>query len=239
MDGRSSYLLPLDTSPEAERHQGGVVLLPIGSFEQHGPYLPSSTDTVIACTIANEIAVVHRLQVLPPVTVSCSHEHEAWPGTVSISAQTLIAVVRDIAASVRRSGAAGLVLVNAHGGNYALGNVVQEARGSMALFPGPHDWQAARDAAGLQTSIDADMHAGELETSILLHAHPELVRAGYASGDSVADERPHLLTLGLEAYTSSGVVGRPSLASAAKGAAVLASLVESFAAYPPLFSASP
>lgn len=157
-------------------------------------------------------------------------------GTVSISAATLVAVVRDIAASVRRSGAAGLVLVNGHGGNYVLGNVVQEARGTMALFPGLHDWQAARAAAGLETSLDTDMHAGELETSVLLHAHPDMVREGYASADSVADERPHLLTLGLEAYTGSGVVGRPSLASARKGKAVLAGLVESFAAYPPLFT---
>ncbi|CAM4034459.1 creatininase family protein [Nocardiopsis rhodophaea] len=239
MDGRSSPLLPMDTSPESERSRDGVALLPIGSFEQHGPHLPSATDTVIACTIANAIAAEQRVQVLPPVTISCSHEHEAWPGTVSISAQTLIAVVRDIADSVRRSGSAGLALINGHGGNYVLGNVVQEARGSMVLFPGPHDWQAAREAAGLETSIDADMHAGELETSILLHAHPEMVRPGYASGDSVADERPHLLTLGLQAYTSSGVVGRPSLASARKGEAVLASLVASFAAYPPLFASSP
>ncbi|WP_026124111.1 creatininase family protein [Nocardiopsis baichengensis] len=228
------HLLPMDTSADAERRRGRTALLPVGSFEQHGPHLPSATDTVIACTVAREIAAAHPVQVLPPLTISCSHEHEDWPGTVSISASTLLAVVRDVADSALRAGAAGLVLVNGHGGNYALGNAVQEARGAMALFPGPAEWAEARRAAGLATSADADMHAGELETSILLHAHPELVGPGYAEADHDAEERPHLLTLGLGAYTASGVVGRPSLASASKGAAVLSSLARSFGALPPL-----
>lgn len=73
------------------------------------------------------------------------------------------------------------------------------------------------------------MHAGEIETSILLHAHPGLVRDGYQAADWVADDRRHLLTTGMEQYTQSGVIGRPSLGSPEKGKAVLASLVESFA----------
>ncbi|MDL4774898.1 MULTISPECIES: creatininase family protein [Thermomonosporaceae] len=217
------YLLPMGTTADERGHR--VALLPVGSFEQHGPFLPLATDTVIACTIAREIAAVHPVRVLPPVTVSCSHEHAAWPGTVSISARTLDAIVRDIAGSVAP---AGLVLVNGHGGNYVLGNVVQEAGGGMALFPGVQDWDAALGAAGVQTPADSDMHAGELETSILLHAHPALVRPGYESADHLADDRRHLLTLGLAPYTGSGVVGRPSLASARKGRDLLAELVASF-----------
>ena len=72
------------------------------------------------------------------------------------------------------------------------------------------------------------MHAGELETSILLHANPELVRDGYEAADWVADDRRHLLTTGMGEYTRSGVIGRPSLATAEKGKALLASLVDSF-----------
>ena len=74
-----------------------------------------------------------------------------------------------------------------------------------------------------------DMHAGELETSILLHSHPELVIDGYQTADHVADDRRHLLVQGLRGYTTSGVIGRPSLGSADKGKAVLASLVQTFA----------
>ncbi|MET8154895.1 creatininase family protein [Sphaerisporangium sp. NPDC005289] len=232
----SAYLLPLATTTEIRDRGAEVALLPIGSFEQHGPYLPLATDTIVACTIAGELAAAHPVLLLPPVTVSCSHEHEnaAWPGTVSISAATLYAVVRDMAGSLQRSGITRLVLVNGHGGNYVLGNVVQEAAGSgqrMAVFPGAADWEAAWAAAGLETSAWSDMHAGELETSILLHAHPRLVRPGYETGDRLADDRQHLLTLGMAAYTESGVIGRPSLASAGKGKAVLASLVESFGGY--------
>jgi creatinine amidohydrolase len=220
-----------ETTTDARDRAARVAVLPVGSFEQHGPFLPLATDTVIACTIAQEIAAAYPVQVLPPVTISCSHEHAAWAGTVSVSAQTLYSVIRDIADSLRLSGVPKLVLVNGHGGNYVLANIVQESRGAMALFPGLPDVVRARAAAGMQTSVEADMHAGELETSVLLHAHPELVRPGFAAADSVADDRPHLLTLGMTAYTTSGVIGRPSLASAAKGKALLESLVESFGEY--------
>jgi creatinine amidohydrolase len=99
----------------------------------------------------------------------------------------------------------------------------------MALFPSGQDWAEARQSARLVTSGHEDMHAGELETSILLHANPELVRPGYHTADWVADDRRHLLTTGTSEYTQTGVIGRPSLATAEKGKALLASLVESFA----------
>ena len=227
-------LLPADTSYDQRERAAPVAVLPIGSFEQHGPHLPLTTDTVVACTLAAEVAAAYPVRRLPPITISCSHEHAAWPGTVSISATTLVAVVNDIAASLLRSGATRLVLVNGHGGNYVLGNVVQEASlggPRMALFPGEPDWDAARRDAGLATTGVSDMHAGELETSILLHAHPHLVRPHFERADELADERPHLLSRGLQEYTRSGVVGRPSLASAAKGRALLSSLVRSFEPY--------
>jgi creatinine amidohydrolase len=227
-------LLPPDTTLDVRDHAATVALLPIGSFEQHGPHLPLTTDTVVAATIANEIATAYPVRRLPPITISCSHEHAAWPGTVSISASTLAAVVRDVAASVHAAGVEALVLVNGHGGNYVLGNVVQEASLGplrMALFPGEPDWEQARTDAGLATSMLSDMHAGELETSILLHADPHLVRPHFERADHLADDRRHLLSRGLQAYTESGVIGRPSLASARKGQELLASLVRSFAAY--------
>jgi creatinine amidohydrolase len=233
-----SDLVPADTTEDVRTRGAGVsrqvAVLPVGSFEQHGPYLPLATDTLVACAVAREIAGAYPVHLLPPVTISCSHEHAAWPGTVSISSVTLHAVVRDIAASLRRSGVDTLVVVNGHGGNYVLGNVVQEssARGErMALFPAPEDWEAARERAGVVASLLTDMHAGEIETSILLHAHPEMLRPGYETSDFVADDRRHLLTLGMSGYTDSGVIGRPSLGSAKKGKELLASLADSFGAY--------
>ncbi|WP_410669616.1 creatininase family protein [Amycolatopsis sp. cmx-4-68] len=221
-------LFPLATTAEEQQRGAAVAVLPIGSFEQHGAHLPLATDAIIAATLAKAVADTYPVLRLPPLTISCSHEHAAWAGTVSISARTLHAVVTDVAASLSASGVGRLVLVNGHGGNYVLSNVVQESAGSMALFPGVADWQAAHTAAGLRTSLDDDMHAGELETSILLHAHPHLVRPGHETADHVTD-RDHLLTLGLRAYTESGVVGRPSLATAAKGHVLLDTLVQRFA----------
>jgi creatinine amidohydrolase len=136
-------------------------------------------------------------------------------------------MINDIAASLRKSGVPDLVLINGHGGNYVLSNVVQESD-HMALFPIEPDWTAARLAGGVETTNETDMHAGEFETSLLLHAHPELVRTDYAEHDFVTGDRPHMLTLGLNAYTASGVAGRPSLASAEKGRAALTYLVTSF-----------
>jgi creatinine amidohydrolase len=98
------------------------------------------------------------------------------------------------------------------------------------LFSLARDWDRARRDAGIQTGGPEDMHAGELETSLLLATYPDVVRPGKGneSADSTADDRP-LLTLGMSAYTKSGVIGRPSLGTKAKGDAVLTSLVRSFA----------
>jgi creatinine amidohydrolase len=227
-----NHLLPTTTSVEVRDANAQVAILPIGSFEQHGSHLPLITDTVIAATICEELAAVYPLFQLPPITMSCSHEHSAWPGTVSISARTLYSLVTDIADSLTGSGVSALILVNGHGGNYVLSNIVQEANTHgprIALFPTGPDWKDARSAAGLDSTMHEDMHAGEIETSILLHAHPELVKDGYETADWVADDRRYLLVKGMTGYTSSGVIGRPSLASAQKGKAVLASLVHSFA----------
>lgn len=109
-------LLPTATSTDVQEQQPRIAILPIGSFEQHGCYLPLITDTAIACIIGQEIAGAYPVHLLPPITMSCSHEHASFPGTVSISAKTLFAVVDDIRASLARSGITKLVIVNGHGG---------------------------------------------------------------------------------------------------------------------------
>lgn len=115
-----------------------------------------------------------------------------------------------------------------------LANLVQEANVEgtrMSLFPLSSDWDRAREHGGLASDKHGDMHAGEIETAILLHSAPELVRPGYENADHDGGARRFLLTLGMDAYTDSGVIGFPSYATAAKGKAVLESLSESFAAH--------
>jgi creatinine amidohydrolase len=215
---------------ETVRH-ANVAVLPVGSFEQHGAHLPLATDTIVASTIADAVARQYSLYCLPPVTFSCSHEHEGFPGTVSVSTQTLVAMIGDIRSSLERAGVAKLVIVNGHGGNYVLSNIAQEAnvgRPAVALFPGRDDFAVARESAGMVTSVHDDMHGGEWETSILLHAHPELVHDAYLESDHDATDRPYLHLLGMAGYTTSGIIGRPSLATADKGRLAVASLVKTF-----------
>jgi creatinine amidohydrolase len=212
-------LLTTATSPQIRDRNPKTAVLPIGSFEQHSTFLPLITDTVVACGIGIEVEKRYDVLLLPPVTISCSHEHSAFAGTVSVSARTLHAYVNDIAESLSRSGIPRLVLVNGHGGNYVLSNIVQEANvvdRRMSLFPGRSDWERARADAGLATTVHDDMHAGELEVSLLLHMAPHLVGEQYSEADSPADDRPHLLVLGVDGYSTSGVIGRPSLGSPSK-----------------------
>ncbi|ONK12875.1 creatininase family protein [Streptomyces sp. MP131-18] len=212
------------TSGDERRRGRAVAVLPVGSFEQHGERLPLATDTLIACLIARRIADDHGLFLLPPVTISCSHEHAHMAGTVSISAGTLYAVIKDIWRSLEGSGVPGLLIVNGHGGNYVLSNVVQELNVTgprVALFPAHEDRRRARATAGLESSSEEDMHGGEFEVSLLLHGAPHAVGEGIAEDDHSAPERPHLLTLGVAGYTTTGIIGRPSLATAAKGKAIL------------------
>jgi creatinine amidohydrolase len=175
------------------------------------------------------------LRLLPPIAMSCSHEHAAWPGTVSISALTLCSVISDIRDSLAGQGIDRLAIVNAHGGNYALAHVVQQANAMaesprMTLYPGREEWASARTAGDLATLNHDDMHAGELETSILLHVAPELV-GNHHTVDHQAASRPHLLITGVAGYTDNGVIGSPSLATPTKGAAVLDSLTQQFAGH--------
>ncbi len=226
-------VLPTDTATDIRAAGYTIAVLPVGSLEQHGDHLPITTDTLVACLIAQEISRAENLMLLPPITMSCSHEHTTLGATVSIRSSTLSRVVNDVAESLQRLGIQKLVVVNGHGGNYVLSNVVQEANEAgprMALFPSRADWDAAREAAGLETTTHDDMHAGELETSLLLHAAPELVRSVDATADHEASERSLMLTLGLKAYAPKGVIGSPSAATATKGEAILAALTDRFRA---------
>jgi creatinine amidohydrolase len=209
-------LLPATTTTDHNAVRPAVAVLPIGAFEQHGPSLPLVTDTLIAIAIADAISQHHNVFQLPAITFGCSHEHSTFPGTVSLSPATLAAVVSDICASLAQQGASALIVVNGHGGNYVLGNVVQQANADGAmrvgLYPSRADWTEARRAAGISSSNHDDMHAGELETSILLAAHSSYVRDGWQSHDHIAPDRRHLTTVGIGAYTTTGVIGYPSRA---------------------------
>jgi len=199
-----------------EIRAGAVVLVPVGSTEQHGPHLPLDTDTVIALAVARRVAELlddHHVLVAPAVSYGSSGEHQAFAGTASIGTEALRFLLVELVRSVR-TWAQRVVLVNAHGGNVAaVADAVRQLR------------REGHDVAWLPCATEeVDLHAGYTETSLLLHLCPDRVRLDRAeSGNTMllAEILPTLMAQGVRAVSPNGVLGDPTGASAAEGERVL------------------
>jgi len=193
-----------------------VVLVPVGSTEQHGPHLPFDTDTVIADAVARRVAELlgnTKVVVAPSVSYGSSGEHQAFAGTASIGTDALRFVLVELARSLR-TWAQRVVFVNAHGGNVAaLADAVRQLR------------REGHNVAWLPCATeDVDLHAGYTETSLLLHLCPDRVRLDRAeAGDTRPLDviLPTLLADGVRAVSANGVLGDPAGASAQEGKRVL------------------
>ena len=164
-----------------------IVVQPLGAIEQHGPHLPFSTDALVATAVAeaaiDEFGEEVDAWLLPTLSYTKSNEHAWSPGTIWLSATTLLAVLDDIGRCIAMTPAKRLVFLNGHGGNSALINVanreVRLAHGLMTFLahPGlPADQGGASPAAELGMGV----HGGTEETSLMLHLAPHLVRMDLA-----------------------------------------------------------
>jgi creatinine amidohydrolase len=164
-----------------------IFVQPLGAIEQHGPHLPLSTDSVVATAVAEATIDEYGDEVdawlLPTLDYTKSNEHAWSPGTIWLSATTLLAVLDDIGRCVATTPAKRIVFLNGHGGNSALVNVAnRELRlkhGLMTFLahPGvPPDQGGASPADELGMGV----HGGTDETSIMLHLAPHLVRMDLA-----------------------------------------------------------
>ncbi|MBX5467383.1 MAG: creatininase family protein [Firmicutes bacterium] len=207
--------------------------IPIGSFEQHGPHLPLATDTLIAIALAEALADRFGGVLAPPVTVGCSQEHRRFPGTLSVPAALLAAWVQALVEGVAACGARWVALVNGHGGNYVLEHVAAEGTAQsqealhLVVLPQARHWEAALDRAGVPWKLDRDLHAGAVETALVMALYPEL---GVVPPDPAQDvdppAGPWVVAWGLDRYTPNGVLGRPSEATAEAGARIWQALVD-------------
>lgn len=209
----------------AREHPLPMLVVPIGSCEQHGPHLPFDTDTRVAVTLAQQFAgqaaamwPLARGEVLvaPPITITASGEHAGFPGTLSIGTEVMTELIVELVRSA--DWAAGVVLVNGHGGNAAavrraVAQSIADGRRVLAWWP---------------QVTGADAHAGHTETSLMLAIDPGSVRLDQAA----AGRREHVSELiddlrrgGVSAVSPNGVLGDPTTATAAHGRSLLARLV--------------
>jgi creatinine amidohydrolase len=201
-----------------------VVLVPVGSTEQHGPHLPLDTDTVIADAVARRAAALlsdPRILVASAIGYGSSGEHQDFPGTISIGTDALRIVLVELARSLR-TWAARVVFVNGHGGNLtALRAAVEQ------LLVEQHD------VAWVPCAVPgADGHAGRVETSLMLHLQPDTVRLDRAEAGNTAPLSqilPSLVAHGARAVSANGVLGDPTGANAAEGAATLEAMARTIA----------
>ena len=194
-----------------------VVLVPVGSTEQHGPHLPLETDTLIATAVARRLAADLDGFVAPAVSIGASGEHQGFHGVLSIGTSALrlmlVELVRSLSLWTGR-----VVLVNAHGGNReALMLAVEQLR------------TEGHDVTWVPCSATGDAHAGRTETSLLLHLAPWLVRPQHAEAGNtrpLGELITELVGGGVRAVSPNGVLGDPGGATAAEGARLFTDMVE-------------
>lgn len=159
-----------------------IVVLPVGAIEQHGPHLPVSVDSDLVEGVIGRL-MAHLPQdlsvlVLPPFSYGKSNEHGVIPGTISLSAETLMRLLSDIGASLARTGFRRLVLLNGHGGNSAaLDIMARDLKIAHDLHVITCHWYNFNEADTVSDATEQafGIHAGLVETSAMLALKPELV----------------------------------------------------------------
>jgi mycofactocin system creatininase family protein len=200
-----------------------LVVVPLGSMEQHGHHLPLGTDTAVACAVAD--AAMEEMDgalLAPPLAYGASGEHEGFPGTISLGTAALTGLLVEYGRSACRW-AGRVLVVNGHGGN------LDALRAAVPLLRAE-----GRDVAWFSCGVPGgDAHAGRTETSLMLHVEPDEVReASAVAGDvtPIGALLPRLRAEGVRAVSPTGVLGDPAGATVREGAALLREMTEALIA---------
>ncbi len=235
------------TDFQALARERAIAVLPVAATEQHGPHLPLSVDTdlvngvVTACLphLASDLPVLF----LPTQTVGLSPEHARFAGTLTLKAETAIRLWTDICESVAASGVKKLVLLNAHGGQVSVMDIVaRDLRARLGMLVFSVSWfnLPLRDAQGGDVKAmfapqehRFGVHAGDTETSMMLALRPDLVRMGQAQNfrSTAQDRAERFAILGngqsaklgwqMQDYNRQGAAGNAAAATVVKGQALL------------------
>jgi len=212
---------------EAARDQLQTVILPVGSVEEHGPHLPLGTDTFHAMEVARRVAELRPVIVAPPVFYGICRSTREHPGTVSLSGDTLRALLKDLGREFYRQGLRRLIFISGHAGGTHMCALLEAGEALLEEFA---DVRLAvvnvldllREVLTARPDLiktKGDSHAGEVETAIMLAAHPHLVKGrapaewpSFPNYELVRDKRR---------YWPGGVWGDPGPAAAAQGEEIL------------------
>ncbi|WP_204105091.1 MULTISPECIES: creatininase family protein [Spirulina sp. CCY15215] len=221
-----------------------VIIQPIGAIEQHGPHLPIIVDSAISVgvlgTALSQLDARIPAYALPPLYYGKSNEHWHFPGTISLSAQTLLATLKEVAESIYRAGFRKLVFMNSHGGQPQVIEIIardlHQEYSDFLVFPF-FTWRVPHIAKEVLSAKELAMgiHGGDAETSIMLALLPEQVKMEQAVCEYPPELPPESL-LSIEGklpfawvtkdLSKSGVIGDATTATRAKGDRILASVAK-------------
>lgn len=225
--------------------EGAVVILPIASIEQHGPHLPTMTDTRLGHEVntraARLCAPTRKVVVTPVVWSGLSEHHMPFGGTLTVSHATFRALIQDLVVSITRHGFRHILISNSHGGNIiAMQQICDELSSQVdAVLVGATYVSEAGEALSSHLQDQPGvMHAGEAETSMMLAVEPGLVDTSDLASLVDGMDGAGFLKAGKAAYrwrpfthiTGNGMAGNPARATAEKGEAMLTAGAEALAA---------
>lgn len=228
-----------------------VALIPVGAVEQHGHHMPLGSDTFAAAAVAERVAERSGALVVPAIPYGLSECHMAFPGTITVSPETLARYLYEVCDSLCRHGMRKFLFINGHGHNGpAIKIVMEELKRHHHAFAASADWwdlgfQLTKDLWSARPEDLPPGHASEVECAALLAVHPSLVHLdrhepgflGPVQGTGIAAKKSTVLRLGnlpgdltsalnFDEITTSGVVGNAAGATADKGKIVLEKVVD-------------
>ena len=207
-----------------------TVIVPIGALEAHGSHLPLGTDTIGVFEAAKKAAKKTDVFVAPPLYYGICRSTKKHPGTVGISGDTLRSLVRDVVKGLHANHLNNFILISGHASTVHLSALQEAGESILEELPSPvkvavvSAYDVFRQAAVTICKTEDDSHAGEIETSLILHLKPQLVQG---KGEEEYPNFPHpILTRNKRKYWKNSVWGDPTKASATKGRVLSRALVD-------------